>query len=67
MARVKSEEQERLREGLQGGRGSGYQELGQAVKPEGNSPRSGLATRGPNLGSSCSATPGKSLGLFSRP
>lgn len=63
MERVKSEEQERLREGLQERAGAPYQELGQAVRPEGNSLRSGLSTRGPKLGSSCSLTLGKSLGL----
>lgn len=55
---VKSEEQERLREGVWG-----YQELGQTVKPEGNSTRSRLATRSPNLSSSRSASLRKSLGL----
>lgn len=33
------------------------------MKPEGNGMRSRLATRAPNLSSSCSASPGKSLGL----
>lgn len=40
--------------------------MGQAVKPEANSRRSSLATLGPNLSSSYSATLGKSLHL-SRP
>lgn len=49
--------------GCRNGRGAPYQELGQAVRPEENSLRSGLSTRGPKLGSSCSPTLGKSLGL----
>lgn len=41
----------------------GYPELGQAVKLEGNSTRSSVATLSPNLGSPGTATLDTSLGL----